>query len=125
MKARIVVTAAMIFLALGLANYAMAQHHRGHGKGSGHHGKRGGDNIGRDGKRSLSDRVYRITEADSLQKIKMKPLVDKTAKRMESLRASYQKQEAKALDSLRAQLKPILKEEQLKKLDEFKNHSKK
>jgi hypothetical protein len=125
MKTRIIVVRAMIFLAIGLSTYAKGQGHPGHGKSGGHHAKHGGDYKNANGKRNLSDKIYRITEADSLQKIKMKPLVDKAAKRMESLRASYQKQETKTLDSLRAQLKPILKEEQLKKLEGYGNHSKK
>jgi hypothetical protein len=115
-----------LLLTVGLTGASMAQ--RG-GHGGGHHGK--GHN-GRDksydqkeGKRNLSDKIYRITQADSVQKIKMKPLVDKASKRMETLRASYQAQEKKVLDSLRTKLKPILKEEQLKRLDDFGNRSRK
>lgn len=99
-----------LLLAGGLLTAGVAQHRTGGARG-GHHGKNhGGDAKNQDGKRGkISTRIYEITEADSIQKIKMKPFVDKASKRMESLRASYQKQEGKLLDSLRAQLKPILK----------------
>ena len=94
----------------------------------GHHGKH--HDGGRDkhynessGKRNLSDKVYRITQADSVQKQKMKPAVDRASKRLESLRLSYQKQEKRVLDSLSLQLKPILKEEQLQKLNDWKDRT--
>jgi hypothetical protein len=46
-------------------------------------------------RRNLSDKVYHITHADSVQKAKKKPSVDHATKRLETLRASYQKQEKK------------------------------
>lgn len=51
----------------------------------------------------------------------MKPAVDHASKRLESLRLSYQKQEKRVLDSLSLQVKPYLKEEQLKKLNNWKD----
>jgi len=74
-------------------------------------------------KRNLADRVYHITKADSLQKQKMKPAIDRTSKRLEALRTNYQKQEKRVLDSLSLQLKPILKEEQVKKLNDWKDRT--
>jgi hypothetical protein len=111
-------------LSLGLATIvslgAMAQdrggdHHKRH---DGNHGK---NRTEKSGKRNLSDRIYRVTAADSLQKQKMKPAVDHASKRLESLRLSYQKQEKKVMDSLSLQVKPYLKEEQLKKLSDWKD----
>jgi hypothetical protein len=99
---------------------AMAQgHHDGHHKKhDGDHDKHHDKNSG---KKDLSSKVYRITDADSLQKQKMKPSVDHASKRLESLRLSYQKQEKRVLDSLSLQVKPYLKEEQLKKLNDWKD----
>jgi hypothetical protein len=112
-------------LSLGLATLviggAMAQHgDDGHRKRhrAGRGDKHGYENSG---KRNLSDRVYRVTQADSVQKAKMKPSLDKATKRLEALRVSYRKQEKKVLDSLSLQLKPYLKEEQLKKLNDWRD----
>lgn len=91
-----------------------------------HHGRHGdkGRHQKHDGYKykthDLSARVYRITNADSLQAKKMKPFVDKASKRLETLRTEYHRKEMKVLDSLQLQLKPLLKEEQLKKLSDFK-----
>ena len=111
-------------LSLGLATIvslgAMAQgHHDGHHKK--HDGDHGKHYYANSGKRNLSDKVYRVTEADSVQKQKMKPAVDRASKRLESLRLNYQKQEKRVLDSLSLQVKPYLKEEQLKKLNDWKD----
>jgi len=111
-------------LSLGLATIvsmgAMAQGHGGdHHKG--HNGNHNKNHYEKSGKRNLSDRIYRVTEADSLQKQKMKPAVDRASKRLESLRLSYQKQEKRVMDSLSLQVKPYLKEEQLKKLNDWKD----
>jgi hypothetical protein len=110
-------------LSLGLATVvslgAMAQGHGGgHHRGHDGHDKYRYENSG---KKNLSDKVYRVTQADSLQKQKMKPAVDRASKRLESLRLSYQKQEKRVMDSLSLQVKPYLKEEQLKKLNDWKD----
>ncbi len=68
----------------------------------------------------LSAKVYRITNADSIQVKKMKPFVDKASKRLETLRTEYHRKEMKVLDSLQLQIKPLLKEDQLKRLSDFK-----
>jgi hypothetical protein len=94
---------------------------QGHGRG---HGNRHDEHKGKhryegSAKKNLSDKVFRITDADSLQKQKMKPAIDRASKRLESLRLSYQKQEKHVLDSLNLQVKPYLKEEQLQKLNSW------
>ena len=94
-------------------------HHHGKGRG---HGEDLHASARNDSGKGFSNRIYRITQADSLQELKMKSIVDRTCKRLESLRLSYQKQEKKVLDSLSVQLKPILKEDQMKRLDDFNYH---
>ncbi len=111
-------------LSLGLVTIvsfgAMAQGHH-----DDHHKKRDSDHskhhYENSGKKDLSSKVYHVTDADSLQKQKMKPAVDRASKRLESLRLTYQKQEKRVLDSLSLQVKPYLKEEQLKKLNDWKD----
>jgi hypothetical protein len=106
-------------LATAVCMGALAQGHGDHRQR--HDGKGGKHRYENSGKRNLSDRIYRITQADSLQKQKMKPSVDRAEKRLASLRLSYQKQEKRVLDSLSLQVKPYLKEEQLKKLNDWKD----
>jgi hypothetical protein len=108
---------------LGLATVVsmsvMAQDHGDH-----HHKRhddKGKHHYEHSGKRNLSERVYHVTNADSVQKQKMKPAIDRASKRLESLRANYQKQEKRVLDSLSLQVKPYLKEEQLQKLNNWKD----
>jgi hypothetical protein len=111
-----------VFL-IGVSANTFAQHgYSKHGKSNrGNHDKRIND-AKSSTQDAFSSHVYRITEADSLQKIKMKPVLAKTNKRLESLRLSYQKQEKRVLDSLSLQMKPILKEDQMKRLDDYNYH---
>jgi hypothetical protein len=115
----------LVGLLLSISQVGWAQH--GHRKHDGHDGKgrHGKDYYGNranvDGKRNLSAKIYRLTQADSIQQKKMQPIVAKAEKRLIVLRTKYQEQEKKVLDSLRLQLKPILKEDQWKRLEDFKN----
>ncbi|MBS1557298.1 MAG: hypothetical protein JST69_01120 [Bacteroidetes bacterium] len=109
-----------VLLGMMLAALSSAAVAQGHGRGHGGHDNKK-YSYDHSGKSSLANRVYRVTDADSVQKIKMKPVLDKTAKRLEALRASYQKQEKRVLDSLSTQLKPMLKEDQLKKLNDWRS----
>ncbi|HLZ17561.1 MAG TPA: hypothetical protein VKQ08_11000 [Cyclobacteriaceae bacterium] len=113
-------------LGLGLATLvslsAMAQD----GRGRHHHGRddrRSSHREDRGSKKNLSGRIYRITEADSVQKLKLKPAIDRASKRLESLRLSYQKQEKRVLDSLSLQAKSILKDDQWQKLNTWKDRT--
>lgn len=105
-------------LAMAVCAGVMAQGHGDHHRR--HEGKDGKRRYEHSGKRNLSERVYHVTQADSVQKLKMKPSLDRASKRLESLRLAYQKQEKRVLDSLGLQVKPYLKEDQLKKLNEWK-----
>src|SRR5258706_16470445 len=106
-------------LATALCMNVMAQGGSGKRHG-GHDGDKGNQRYEKTGQRNLTDRIYRVTQADSAQKQKMKPAVDRASKRLESLRLSYQKQEKRVMDSLSLQVKAYLKEEQLKKLNDWK-----
>ena len=123
METKKMVGVVLVGLLLSISQVGWAQH--GHRKHDGHNGKgrhsknHYGYNV--DGKINLSARIYRVTQADSVQMKKMQPMLDKAAKRMDVLRTKYQDQEKKVLDSLRLQLKPILKEDQWKRLEDFKN----
>ena len=114
----------MVALVLLISAGANAQRHDGRGKHGGreYDGGKGHEAFRRGGDKNFSAQVIRVTHADSLQKKKLQPTLDKASKRLEALRASYQKQEKRILDSLDAQLKPVLKEDQLKRWDDFKYH---
>lgn len=108
----------VVALVLLISTGAHAQRHDGRSK----HGGRQHEAFRRGGDKNFSAQVIRVTHADSLQKKKLQPALDKVSKRLEALRASYQKQEKRVLDSLDAQLKPVLKEDQLKRWDDYKYH---
>ena len=111
-------------LVLLISAGAYAQRHDGRGKNGGreHDGGKGHAAFRRGGDRNFSAQVVRVTHADSLQKKKLQPALDKVSKRLDALRASYQNQEKRVLDSLDVQLKPVLKEDQLKRWDDYKYH---
>lgn len=115
-------------LCLGMATVvnlsAMAQGHGGDHRKR-HDGNKGRHRYAHSTKSNLSDKVFRITEADSLQKQKMKPAIEHASKRLESLRLNYQKQERRVLDSMSVQVKHFLKEEQLQKLNSWTSRTEK
>lgn len=114
----------IVFIAmLGTQHDALGQnkerHKKWHGHGREWRGKSGNQ------KKSFSEKIYRVTRADSIQKIKMKPAVERASKRLEAIRLSFQAQEKRVMDSLMLQLKPVLNATQTKLMEEFemkKNH---
>ncbi len=115
MKTRKWMVVALVLLISSAGVYA--QRHDGRSKH-----RKGHEAFRRGGERNFSAQLVRVTQADSVQKKKLQPALDKVSKRLEALRASYQKQEKRVLDSLDAQLKPVLKEDQLKRWEDFKYH---
>jgi hypothetical protein len=89
----------------------------GNNGGHRYHGKHGRKNSYKSG--AMADRIYIVTQADSIQARKMKPAVDKASDRVKALREEYQRKEKVVMDSLRLLVKPFLKEDQNKRLDDF------
>lgn len=114
----------IVFIAmLSTKNDALGQNKerqkKWHGHGSEWRGESGNQ------MKSFSEKIYRVTRADTLQKIKMKPAVERASKRLEVIRLSYRAQEKSVMDSLKLQLKPVLDATQIKLMEEFemkKNH---
>jgi hypothetical protein len=106
-------------ISLSMSTWAQKEGDNRHGRG--HHGKHGEHrNYDHRSKNStLADKVYRITQADSIQAKKMKPIIDKASNRLKILKADFKKKEKMVLDSLNQQLKPLLKDDQKKRLDDF------
>jgi hypothetical protein len=134
MKTRMIVAGSFLSLVmlLSASNVSVARHGRGHHwlgifHGRHHGGHHKGMHDGRHYKRRgfASNHIYEITGADSLQRIKMKPLIDDAEKRIQSLRSTYRDQEASVMESLKTQLKPLLKEDQIKKLEDVSGYKRK
>ena len=119
MKTRKLMVMLFFILAAGMSANTFAQGKGGHDRGQ--HGKdhKGKHDDSDHSKKSLAAKIAKVTDADSAQSVKMKPVIDRASKRLEALKAAYEKQEKKALDSLKLQLKPYLKDEQQKKLEAY------
>lgn len=63
--------------------------------------------------------LYRVVKPDSTQREKIKPVADWAAARMDSLEQSMNSEAAAILDSAKAQLRPILNDEQWARLEKF------
>jgi len=88
-------------------------------------GHRGGE-PGRqpeDKKEWFTNTIYRIIEPDSNQVRKIKPITEWASRKIDSLEISSNYQLASVLDSVKQQLKPIITEEQYRRLDEFDNRA--
>lgn len=113
-KAILVLSATLIvgILIGALSTGMMARHHyRGPQKQY-----RGSHSSNRNG---FADKVFRITQADSIQAKQMKPLIEETMIQIDSLE-SHSRQEAKVLlDSMKLRFKSILRPEQMEKLNDF------
>ncbi len=114
-KKAILVLAATLIVGIligALSTGMMARHHyRGPQKQY-----RGNHSSNRNG---FADKVFRITQADSIQAKQMKPLIEETMIQIDSLE-NQSRQEAKVLlDSMKLRFKSILRPEQMEKLNAF------
>jgi hypothetical protein len=134
MKKRMIVVGSFLSLVMlvGASNVSVARHGRGHHwlgifHGRHHGGHHKGMHDDRHYKRGgfASNHIYEITGADSLQRIKMKPLIDDAEKKIQSLRSNYHDQEIRVMDSLKTQLRPLLRDDQIKKLDDVRGYKRK
>ncbi len=93
-----------------LASGMFARHHyRGNGRdfGKEHRGMRNG----------FAERIYKITQADSLQRKQMKPIVEQTMASIDTLQKKTDGEVKALLDSMIINLKPLLKTDQISKLE--------
>lgn len=130
LKIKLAMLCIIAFTCLSMSAWAQTEggnrngkrNHRRYGLHRKHHGKNYLDKND-----LLSNKINRVTQADSLQAKKMKPIIDKSAERLNLLQRDFQQKKGMVMDSLKQQLKSILKEDQLNKLDDFnktkrKNH---
>jgi hypothetical protein len=108
----------MVGILIGiLATGMFARHHY-------HSDRKGFDKEHRGNRSGFAERIYRIVQADSSQKKQMQPIVEQTMASIDTLQQKTDGEVKALLDSMIVNLKPILKEEQLSKLETFsKNKS--
>ena len=63
--------------------------------------------------------IYRIIEADSSQKEKIQPIFDATSVKIEALEKNSSERMIGIMDSMKLAMKPVLREEQMNKFEEF------
>ena len=81
---------------------------------------RGGREMSNEGKKEwFAGTIYRVVKPDSAQAKQIKPITDWAAQQIEAIEVSSNSQMSAVLDSVKAQLKPILTEEQQQRLVEF------
>jgi uncharacterized membrane protein YraQ (UPF0718 family) len=71
----------------------------------------------------FSNAIKRVVKPDSVQAKRIKPITDWAAHQVDSIERSSNAQMSELLDSVKVQLKPILNEEQQKRLDEFQGRA--
>ena len=85
-------------------------------QGRGH----GGD----DKKAWFAHTIYKIVKPDSAQAQKIKPITEWASQQVEQVENTSNQKLIKIMDSVKVQLKPIITEEQLKRLDGFSEKAK-
>lgn len=94
----------------------------------GNQSRRGGKSSAKwrqEGKEVFMQRILKEANADSLQATQMRPLMMETMARIDSLQRETDKEVHAVLSSFEERLKPILREDQLKKLQEFHRRGRK
>jgi hypothetical protein len=84
-----------------------------------HGNKKGFDREHRGNRSGFAEKIYKITQADSLQRRQMQPIVEETMKSIDALQQKTNNEVTILLDSMIVALKPILKADQISKLDGF------
>jgi hypothetical protein len=86
----------------------------------GREGRRGGGKEMREGRRgTLTDKIFKIVNADSSQKKLMKPIIDQTMSRLDEVEEKSNNDAYAQLDSLKVKLRPILASGQMERLEKF------
>jgi hypothetical protein len=101
------------------AVYGRFYHRHDRGDGKEWNDKRDGKRGGGDRKQWLMHTIVRVVKPDSDQVKAIRPLTEQATDRIRGLEKNSNERMESIFDSLHLQLKPILTEEQNKKLEEF------
>ncbi|MBL7856634.1 MAG: hypothetical protein JNM57_03020 [Cyclobacteriaceae bacterium] len=71
------------------------------------------------GREAFIQKILTVMDADASQEKEIRPLIEETMTEIDSVQAHTDKKIRGIIDSLEVRVKPLLKEEQLKKLQEF------
>jgi hypothetical protein len=63
--------------------------------------------------------IYRVTRADSAQKLAIKPILDETSAKIDELQKQSNNGISAIMDSMKIKLRPLLKDDQMKSLEDF------
>ncbi|HTJ53018.1 MAG TPA: hypothetical protein VL443_26370 [Cyclobacteriaceae bacterium] len=97
--------------------YKLGRHdHGGHG--------RRGDGPMEHKKDWFVSTIYRVAQPDSAQAKQIKPITHWAAQEIERIETTANHEMSVVLDSVKIQLKPILTDEQRKRLEEFESNAK-
>lgn len=96
------------------------------------HKYRGGNERGRGGrdhgpehkKEWFTGTIYRIVKPDITQAKQIKPITEWASQQIEAVETSSNERLSAIMDSVKVQLKPILNEEQLQRLNDFDSKAK-
>ena len=88
-------------------------------QGGRQHGRGGRDMSNERKKEWFAGTIYRVVKPDSTQVEQIKPITDWASQQIEAIETSSNAQMSAVLDSVKTQLKPILNEEQQKRLEDF------
>jgi hypothetical protein len=113
-KAIAVISAALIVgILIGVLATGMfaRQHYRGNGRDF--------DKEHRGMRKGFAEKIYRITQADSSQRKQMQPIVEQTMASIDTLQQKTDDEVKALLDSMIINLKPLLKTDQVSKLETF------
>ncbi|NOT76861.1 MAG: hypothetical protein HOP08_18205 [Cyclobacteriaceae bacterium] len=72
-----------------------------------------------DRKSGFERMVFRITKPDSDQVKLIRPILNETSLQIEALERKSNEEMSAVMDSMKAKLKPVLREDQMKKLEDF------
>lgn len=85
---------------------------------------RGRGRGGEDKKAWFAHTIYKVVQPDSAQAQKIKPITEWASQQVEQVESTSNQQLIKIMDSVKIQLKPIITEDQLKRLDGFSERAK-
>lgn len=83
-----------------------------------------GRGRGDDKKAWFAHTIYKIVRPDSAQAQKIKPITEWASQEIEQVENTSNQQLIRIMDSVKVQLKPIISEEQIKRLDGFSERAK-